>query len=123
MFSTSSSVQPKRSKIGNASLRIRPIRPALVSKSFEPCLHGGEVFHVDLSDDLLVETHCLIKSIKPSKVEAGKKADLSVHVNANYYRHEIDGRTVTEIDVFNKITIIGGNDKSANARRILGFTY
>ena len=72
---------------------------------------------------VVIETHCLIKSVKPSKVEAGKKADLSVHVCANYYRHEIDGRTVTEIDVFNKITIIGGNDKSANARRILGFTY
>jgi P2 family phage contractile tail tube protein len=72
---------------------------------------------------VVIETHCLIKSIKPSKVEAGKKADLSIHVSANYYRHEIDGRTVVEIDVFNKITIIGGNDKSANARRILGFSY
>jgi uncharacterized protein len=72
---------------------------------------------------VIIDTRCLIKSIKPSKVESGKKADLSVHVAANYYRHEINGRTVTEIDVFNKVTIIGGTDKSANARRILGFTY
>ena len=72
---------------------------------------------------MVIETHSLIKSIKPSKIEAGKKADLSVHLVANYYRHEINGKTVTEIDVFNKITIIGGTDKSANARRLLGFTY
>jgi P2 family phage contractile tail tube protein len=72
---------------------------------------------------VIIDTRCLIKSIKPSKVESGKKADLSVHVAANYYRHDINGRTVTEIDVFNKVTIIGGTDKSANARRILGFTY
>ena len=72
---------------------------------------------------VIIETHSLIKSIKPSKVEPGKKASLSVHRSANYYRHEINGVTVTEIDVFNKITMIGGTDKTANARRILGFTY
>jgi len=72
---------------------------------------------------VIIETHSLIKSIKPSKVEPGKKASLSVHCSANYYRHEINGVTVTEIDVFNKITMIGGTDKTANARRILGFTY
>ena len=72
---------------------------------------------------LIIETHSLIKSIKPSKVEAGKKVDMTISLCANYLKHSIDGVTVTEIDVFNKITIIGGVDKSANARRILGFTY
>jgi P2 family phage contractile tail tube protein len=72
---------------------------------------------------VVIDTHCLIKAIKPSKVEAGKKADVTVSLVANYYKHTIDGTVVTEIDVFNKITIIGGTDQSANARRILGFTY
>lgn len=72
---------------------------------------------------VVIETHSLIKAIKPSKVEPGKKASLAVNCAANYFRHEINGVTVTEIDVFNKITMIGGQDKSANARRILGFTY
>ena len=72
---------------------------------------------------VLIETHSLIKAIKPGKVQAGKKVDMTISVAANYYRHNIDGIDVTEIDVFNKITIIGGVDKSANARRILGFTY
>ncbi|ARQ95330.1 major tail tube protein [Bradyrhizobium phage BDU-MI-1] len=72
---------------------------------------------------VIIETNSLIKSIKPSKVEPGKKASMTVNLVANYYRHAINGVTVTEIDVFNKVTIIGGADKSANARRILGFTY
>ncbi|WP_029083401.1 phage major tail tube protein [Bradyrhizobium sp. th.b2] len=72
---------------------------------------------------VIIETHSLIKAIKTSKVEAGKKAEMTVNLCANYYRHEINGVTVTEIDVFNKITNIGGTDQSANARRILGFTY
>ncbi|WP_316196563.1 phage major tail tube protein [Bradyrhizobium sp. SZCCHNS3053] len=72
---------------------------------------------------VIIETHSLIKSIKPSKVEPGKKASMTVNLAANYYRQEIDGVTVTEIDAFNKITVIGGTDRSANARRILGFTY
>jgi P2 family phage contractile tail tube protein len=72
---------------------------------------------------VVIETHSLIKSIKPGKVEPGKKASMTVNLCANYFRHEINGVTVTEIDVFNKINIIGGTDKTANARRILGFTY
>jgi P2 family phage contractile tail tube protein len=72
---------------------------------------------------VVIETRSLIKSVKPSKIQAGQKADLSVSLVANYFRHEINGTDVTEIDVFNKITIIGGEDKSSNARRILGFSY
>lgn len=72
---------------------------------------------------VIIETHSLIKAIKTGKVEAGKKVEMTINLAANYYRHEIGGTTVTEIDVFNKITMIGGNDKSTNARRILGFSY
>jgi phage tail tube protein FII len=48
---------------------------------------------------------------------------MTIGLCANYLKHSINGVTVTEIDVFNKITVIGGVDQSANARRILGFTY
>ena len=72
---------------------------------------------------VIIETRALLKSIKTNKVEAGKKVDMTIHLAANYYRQEINGTTHTEIDLFNKVTIIGGKDKSANARRILGFTY
>jgi uncharacterized protein len=70
-----------------------------------------------------ITTLSLIKAIKAGKAEAGKKVDMSVHLSANFYQHAVDGNILAEIDVFNKVTIIGGIDKSAKARRILGFTY
>lgn len=70
---------------------------------------------------VLIATRCLIKSIKPGKVEPGKKASLTVSLVANYYRHEVEGRVLTEIDIFNRVTIIDGVDRAARARDILGF--
>ena len=72
---------------------------------------------------VMITTLCLVKAIKTGKAEAGKKVDMTVHVVANYYQHVVEGNTVDEIDVFNKVTMNGGVDKSASARRILGFTY
>ena len=72
---------------------------------------------------VLIETRSLIKSVRPDSISAGSKASITTTCVANYYRQEIDGNTVTEIDVFNKVTVIGGVDRSSNARRILGFSY
>lgn len=73
---------------------------------------------------VIIETASLIKSIKPGKVEPGKKSSMTIHLSANYYRQEISGSgDVVEIDVFNKITRFGGEDKSQNARGILGFGF
>jgi P2 family phage contractile tail tube protein len=87
---------------------------------------GGTGFaglQAGMEKGVVIETRSLIKEIKPGKAEPGKKTSMSVSVVANYYRHEIDGNTVTEIDVFNKITNIGGSDRSARARQFLGFSY
>jgi P2 family phage contractile tail tube protein len=72
---------------------------------------------------VVISTRSLIKSVKPGKISAGKKADMTVNLVANVLTHKIDNQIVASIDVFNKITIIGGTDKSSNARRILGFSY
>jgi P2 family phage contractile tail tube protein len=74
---------------------------------------------------LIITTSSLIKSVKPGKVSAGKKVEMTISLVANYYAQYIDGNNdpVIEIDVFNKVTNIGGTDRSANARRLLGFTY
>jgi P2 family phage contractile tail tube protein len=72
---------------------------------------------------VIIHTHSLIKSVKTSKVEPGRKVELTVNLVANYYYHEINGRIVTQIDAFNKITFIGGVDRSANARDILAIPY
>jgi len=70
---------------------------------------------------VVIYTRSLIKAVKPSRVEAGGKVTLSVDLVANYYKHEVEQQVITEIDVFNKVTIIGGQDRSARARQILGF--
>lgn len=74
---------------------------------------------------LIITTSSLIKSVKPGKVSAGKKVEMTISLVANYYAQYVDGNNdpVIEIDVFNKVTNIGGTDRSANARRLLGFTY
>jgi hypothetical protein len=72
---------------------------------------------------VLIETRSLVKEIKPGKSEPGKKTTMTVSLVANYYKHTIGSTVVNEIDVFNKITIIGGQDRSARARGFLGFTY
>jgi uncharacterized protein len=70
---------------------------------------------------VIINTLSLIKSVKPSRIEAGSKVTLSVELVARYYKHMINQQVVTEIDVFNKKTVIGGVDRSRRAREILGF--
>jgi uncharacterized protein len=72
---------------------------------------------------VVIYTNTLIKSIKPSKVQAGQKFEMSVSCVANYYSQVIDQNTVVEIDVFAKRMLIGGVDRSSRARQILGLTY
>jgi P2 family phage contractile tail tube protein len=70
---------------------------------------------------VMVNTRCLVKSIKPGKVEPGKKYEKTISCTAHYYKHMVNGERITEIDVFNKVTFINGVDKSAQARFLLGF--
>jgi P2 family phage contractile tail tube protein len=72
---------------------------------------------------VVIDTQCLIKSIKSDRVSAGKKVELTVSLVANWYRHKINSQVVTEIDVFGKVVKIGGTDRMSNARKILGFSY
>lgn len=68
---------------------------------------------------VLIETRSLIKSIKTSKVEPGKKVEMTVSCNARYYKHQVNGVLVNEIDLFDKVVFINGVDVQAGARDIL----
>jgi P2 family phage contractile tail tube protein len=72
---------------------------------------------------VIIETSSLIKSIKSDAVQAGKMVKQTITCVANRYRQEINGNKVIDIDVFNKVTVLGGVDKSNFARSVLGFTY
>jgi P2 family phage contractile tail tube protein len=98
--------------------RVTPVSPPTDPRTV---INGYLISASGAEKGVLIATRSLIKSIKPSKVEPGKKASLSVHLSCNYYRHEVEGRVLTEIDIFNRLTIIDGVDKSARARDILGY--
>lgn len=67
-----------------------------------------------------VRTKGMIKSIKPERVESGRKFRQTVHVSAHQYKHAIDNQIVTDIDVYAKKFFINGEDVNRNARRFLG---
>lgn len=74
-----------------------------------------------------IETHSLLKEIKVNKIEPGKKVEMTCSCVASKYKHYVEGaggpKVLTEIDVFAKIFVINGQDKSAAGRRFLGLTY
>jgi uncharacterized protein len=70
-----------------------------------------------------IYTQSLIKSIKPGKVTAGKKVEMTINLVARYYQHIVDGNTLAEIDVFDKVMYLNGVDKAQAARKALGFAY
>lgn len=72
---------------------------------------------------VLIQTKSLIKSIKTNKVEAGKKVDMTIMLNCNFYSHDIDGVNVCTISLFEKIFVLNGVDRMAGARANLGFSY
>lgn len=53
------------------------------------------------------------------KVETNATMDVAVDIATHYYKHEIDGVVVTEIDQFNGKFIVNGVDYAANVRSFL----
>jgi P2 family phage contractile tail tube protein len=72
---------------------------------------------------VIITTECLIKEIKPSKVQPGKKTEINVSVGAHYYQHTVENEVLNEISAFDKVFIVDGVDRSKRARQILGFGF
>lgn len=66
-------------------------------------------------------TKSLIKEIKPSKVQVGKKTELTVNCVAHQYTHLINGVEKEYVSAFDKVYRVNGVDKTKNARNILDF--
>lgn len=71
------------------------------------------------SGTVLIKTKSLIKEMKASKVQVGKKTELTVSCVANHYEHYINGEEIEFVDAFEKIYRIGGTDKNAAAKAAL----
>lgn len=61
-----------------------------------------------------------VKEIDMGDWEAGKKSEIKHAMAVSYYKLEIDGRVMYEIDVVNMIQVINGVDQLAADRAALG---
>lgn len=62
----------------------------------------------------------IIKEIDGGSWKPGDKATLKATVALRYYKHDLDGETLHEIDVPNMIRIIAGVDQLAQTRANIG---
>ena len=62
----------------------------------------------------------LLKEINPGAWTPGQKSEYTYSVSCNYYKLEIDGQVIHEIDPVNMIRIINGVDELAQERANLG---
>lgn len=56
----------------------------------------------------------------PGKVETNSTADISLEMAVQYYKNEIDGVVIEEIDVLNAKYVVNGVDYAAEVRSFLG---
>jgi len=61
-----------------------------------------------------------IKEIDPGDWKAGDKAEMKHQMSVVYYKLEIDGRVIYEIDMVNMVRVIDGVDQLAAERAALG---
>jgi P2 family phage contractile tail tube protein len=61
-----------------------------------------------------------IKEVDPGDWKAGEKAESKHSMSLVYYKLEIDGRVIYEIDMVNNVRVIDGVDQLAAERAALG---
>lgn len=61
-----------------------------------------------------------LKEVDLGELEAGKKSEIKHSMAVTYYKLEIDGRVMFEIDVINMVQVINGVDQLAADRAALG---
>ncbi len=59
-------------------------------------------------------------SLNPGKLEKNKAQDAEIEATVTYYKLEVDGKVIYEIDPVNFVCIINGKDYAADIRRNLG---
>lgn len=62
----------------------------------------------------------MLREVDPGDWKAGEKAEIKHAVSVTYYKLEIDGRTIFEIDMVNAVRVIDGVDVLAAERAALG---
>lgn len=61
-----------------------------------------------------------MEELDRGELKVGEVAEETNKLNLTYYREVENGRTQVEIDVLNHVHIVGGVDRMAEARRLIG---
>lgn len=72
------------------------------------------------SKNVTVYLRGLLYEVDPGELKPGEKVDAKFNVSCDYYKLEIDGAIVHEIDVFACRRVINGVDQLAAVRKGLG---
>lgn len=72
------------------------------------------------SSEVVATLRGLLKEVDPGDWKAGEKAEFKYAVAVSYYKLEVDGREVYEIDPVNGVRAINGVDQLAGMRNDLG---
>lgn len=102
-----------------ANIKFTNICPGII-------LEDGKVMEINVKaalQDIDTETHETgiikmlsasikgrVKSLKPGDIAPGAKAESEIEMSVTYYRLEIDGKEIYEIDKLNCVTRINGTD-------------
>ena len=62
----------------------------------------------------------MLREVDPGDWKAGDKAEIKYAVSPTYYKLEVDGSVIYEIDIINSIRVIDGVDQLAKMREQLG---
>lgn len=62
----------------------------------------------------------MLKEVDPGDWKAGEKSETKYNISPNYYKLEVDGQTIYELDYLNNIRMINGKDEAADERAAIG---
>jgi len=71
-------------------------------------------------ESILIAGRGRVRSVTASSMQAGQKANHEYVMDLTYFRYDLDGATIHEIDVPNMIRRINGVDQLANIRAAMG---
>lgn len=69
---------------------------------------------------LVASMKVLPLSVNPGKLERNKPQDAELEFTVTYYKLEVDGKVIYEVDPLNCVCVINGKDYLADVRRNLG---
>ena len=75
-----------------------------------------------IEDQIIVTIHGRGKSYSPGTFEAMNTTDSSNTIEVHYYKVEINGELITEIDKFGSKSLVNGVDQMATQRKNIGMS-